>query len=121
MMKGFSSCYFRMANLSNITETITKFDSIKDPLQEWCVVQQETFQSLPLLETNQEDLEKQKIQFETMLTEVLAHQQAVDALEDLSVEFLKHKEVCALYTIGVVLFMSSSSVFFFLLACSNVC
>lgn len=58
--------------------------------------QQEAYGSLPLLETDPSELAKQKETFQSMLSEVLTYQEAVEQLEDLSIEFLKHKEVCTL-------------------------
>ena len=84
---------FRVSNLTSIVDTVTSFDVVKLPLQNWCITQQECYSSLPLLETNKEELEKQKSEFEAMLVEVLSHESTVHNLETLSEEFLHHREV----------------------------
>lgn len=85
--------HYRISNLSVVTETVTEFDIVKVPLQEWCVAQQEG-NPLPLLETDLQELKKQKEKFQKILSEILLHEEAVETLENLSASFIKYKEVC---------------------------
>ena len=77
--------------MSSIIVTVNEFDVVKLPLQDWCVQQQN--ETLPLLETDPQELIKQKEEFQQVLSQVLSYQSAVETLENLSVDFLKHKEV----------------------------
>ena len=72
---------------------MSQFDSIKTPLESWCLQHQETFSSLPLLETDALELKKQKEHFETLLKDILVHKENVETLEELSDQFTKNREV----------------------------
>ena len=72
---------------------MTEFDSVKIPLESWCIKQQDIFSNLPLLDTDLPSLNKQKEHFQNILEDILSHKDEVDKIENLSDKFSQHREV----------------------------
>ena len=75
-------------------DVVVEFDGVKNPLGEWCVQQQEYFESLPPLEVTPEQLLDQQRTFETVVTDILAHGEQVERTEEVALKFIREAEVC---------------------------
>lgn len=84
----------RLANLNTIADTVTEFDAMKSPLEQWVFDKQEYYSELPLLETEPSELRKQRVEFEAALKDVLSREKEIENLVELSDQFNKGKEVC---------------------------
>ena len=89
----FSLFFQRLSKLEAISQTVSEFDSIKNPLEAWCLSQQEVISSLPLLDTNLEELEKQRQHLEKILHDIETHKDEVDKIDELTDKFSQHREV----------------------------
>ena len=93
LIYSFLSSFFRLSKLEAISQTVSEFDSIKNPLEAWCLSQQEVISSLPLLDTNLEELEKQRQHLEKILHDIETHKDEVDKIDELTDKFSQHREV----------------------------
>lgn len=84
---------YRLATLNAIADTVTEFDTVKSPLEQWVFDQQEYYSKLPLLETDPSELRRQKEEFEAALRDLVSREKEVESLMELSEQFIKGKEV----------------------------
>ena len=84
---------YRLATLNAIADTVTEFDTVKSPLEQWVFDQQEYYSKLPLLETDPNELRKQKVEFEAALRDLVVREKEVENLMELSEQFSRGKEV----------------------------
>ena len=75
-------------------DVVVEFDGVRNPLGEWCVQQQEYFESLPPLEVTPEQLLDQQRTFETVVAGILAHREQVERTEEVALKFIREAEVC---------------------------
>lgn len=85
---------FRIAGLEPIIDVVVEFDFVKNPLGEWCVHQQEYFESLPPLEVTPEQLLDQQKAFQEVVADIQAHSEQVEKTEEVALKFVRESEVC---------------------------
>ena len=85
---------YRIAGLEPIVDVVVEFDEVKNPLGEWCVQQQEYFESLPPLEVTPEQLLDHQKTFEVVVADILAHGEQVERTEEVALKFIREAEVC---------------------------
>ena len=85
---------YRIAGLEPIVDVVVEFDGVKNPLGEWCVQQQEYFESLPPLEVTPEQLLDHQKTFEVVVADILAHGEQVERTEEVALKFIREAEVC---------------------------
>ena len=73
---------------------VVEFDGVRNPLGEWCVQQQECFESLPPLEVTPEQLLEQQKTFEAVVADIEAHSELVERTEEVALKFVREAEVC---------------------------
>ena len=66
-----------MSGLEPITETVRAFDSVKNPLEEWCLQTRSRLEELPPLEVSVELLSRQQCEFEGVYDDIVAHEAPV--------------------------------------------
>ena len=76
-----------------MSKTVSEFVMTKAPLETWFYEQQDYYNSLPLLETDVDELSRQKEEFEKERELILSHQSEVENLVQLSHEFGMGKQV----------------------------
>ena len=75
---------------------VVEFDVHKNPLGDWCVQQQEYFESLPPLAVTQEQLIDQQKAFQEVVSDIAAHSEQVEKTEEVAFKFVREAEVCML-------------------------
>ena len=75
-------------------DVVVEFDGVKNPLGEWCVQQQEYFESLPPLEVTPEQLLDQQKTLEAVVADIEAHSEQVERTEQVALKFVREAEVC---------------------------
>jgi DNA repair exonuclease SbcCD ATPase subunit len=82
----------RIPNLTAISQTVTQFDSIKGPLQDWITSQHQLISSLPLLDTDLTLLAQQRQTFESILSDLMSHEKNITKIQELSDKFNRDRE-----------------------------
>ena len=85
---------YRIAGLEPIVDVVVEFDLNKNPLGDWCVQQQEYFESLPPLEVTPEQLLEQQKAFQEVVSDIAAHSEQVEKTEEVALKFIREAEVC---------------------------
>ena len=85
--------FTRLENLGPMSDTVSQFVLTKAPLELWLYEQQDYYNSLPLLETDINELCRQREEFEAERASILSHCQDVECLVKLSQEFGNSKKV----------------------------
>ena len=76
-----------------MSDTVSQFVLTKAPLELWLYEQQDYYNSLPLLETDIDELCRQREEFEAEKASILSHSQNVEHLVKLSQQFCRSKQV----------------------------
>ena len=72
---------------------MVEFDTVKNPLEDWCVQQQEYFENLPPLEVTPEQLLEQQKTFQLVVADVETHSEQVEKTEQVALNFIREAEV----------------------------
>lgn len=86
---------FRLAGLEPIVETVRNYDSVSNPLEDWCSQKREAYEQLPPLEVTEEQLVQQKEETLAIKEDVSTQENAVEKLQEYAEQFLRDTEVCS--------------------------